>query len=124
MLFEFKSRATGSVIMTESVGKSMLEVIGKAPDARGIVTVAQLPEAIAALKAAVEAERMEIAQMLAEAAAGRAGSGTGRTDDTDEMAGSDDAGTAAIIRFGQRAAPLIEMFERSLAAGRDVTWGV
>jgi len=117
MLFEFKSRATGSVIMTEAVGKRMLEVIGKAADTRGIITTEQLPQAIHALKAAVEAERQEIARFLAEGAAERA-------EDRDESPGVEDAGSVPAIRFGQRAAPLIEMFERSLAAGRDVTWGV
>lgn len=117
MLFEFKSRATGSVVMTEAVGRRMLEVIGKTPDPRGIVTTAQLPAAIAALRAAVEAERLEIAALLAAPAAGRTGEHEDETNHTDEQA-------APVVRFGQRAAPLIEMFERSLAAGRDVTWGV
>jgi hypothetical protein len=114
MLFEFKSRATGSVVMTEPVGRKMLEVIGKTADPRGIVTAAQLPVAIAALKAAVEAERLEIAQLL----------DTDRPEATD---GGDEAHApeyASMVRFSQRAAPLIEMFERSLAAERDVTWGV
>jgi hypothetical protein len=117
MLFEFKSRATGSVIMTESVGKTMLEVIGKAPAAQGIITAAQLPQAIHALKSAVGAERDEIARFLAQ---GR----SGRTDDRDESPGTADADSVPAIRFEQRAVPLIEMLERSLAAGRDVTWGI
>jgi len=117
MLFEFKSRATGSVVMTEPVGRKMLEVIGKTPDPRGIVTIAQLPEAIAALKAAVETERIEIAALLAAQAAGRTGAHDDESNHTDEQA-------TPGIRFGQRAAPLIAMFERSLAADRDVTWGV
>ena len=114
MLFEFKSRATGSIIMTEAVGKRMLEVMGKAPDPKGIVTIEQLPGAIDSLRAAIEAERQEISQLQ----------GTDASADGDDAPGGHEPQTAAMIRFSQRAAPLIEMFERSLAAGRDVTWGV
>ena len=48
MLFEFKSRATGSVVMTADVGKKVLPLIGKSPDPQGIITVNQMPAAIAA----------------------------------------------------------------------------
>ena len=56
MLFEFKSRATGSVVMTDDVGKKVLPLIGKTPDPKGIITVEQIPAAIAALEAACERE--------------------------------------------------------------------
>ena len=56
MLFEFKSRATGSVVMTADVGKKVLPLIGKTPDPKGIITVDQMPGAIAALEAACKRE--------------------------------------------------------------------
>ena len=34
MLYEFKSRATGTITMTDSVGRQVLEIIGKSPDPR------------------------------------------------------------------------------------------
>ena len=50
MLIVFKSPASGDVIMFEKNGKEMLGVLGKDPsDAKGIVTVEQLPGAIAAV---------------------------------------------------------------------------
>ena len=53
MLIIFKSPASGDVIMFEKNGKEMLSVLGKDPaDAKGIVTVEQLPGAIAAVRAA------------------------------------------------------------------------
>mgnify|MGYP000361404418 CR=1 FL=1 len=59
----FKSRAAGDVIMFGKVARVLLEVIGKDPDdARGIVTVAQLPGAIAALRDAVAADKAPAAQ--------------------------------------------------------------
>lgn len=62
MLYEFKSRATGSVVMTQPVAERVLEIIGKEPGPKGIVTVDQMPEAIAALEKAVAEERARQAQ--------------------------------------------------------------
>jgi hypothetical protein len=55
--------ASGDVIMFEKNGKEMLSVLGKDPaDAKGIVTVEQLPGAIAAVKAAIEADKAASAE--------------------------------------------------------------
>ncbi len=53
MLYKFKSRATADVIMLESNGRQVLEIVGKTPGASGIITVQQIPAAIEALEAAV-----------------------------------------------------------------------
>ena len=111
MLFEFRSRATGTVIMTDAVGRKVFEVLGREPEPRGILTVEQLPEAIGRLRAAIAAERAEIARSAGEARAG----GT---------PAEEPAEPPSLISFAQRALPLIEMFERAAAARRDVTWGV
>ncbi|MGE0798413.1 MAG: DUF1840 domain-containing protein [Lautropia sp.] len=121
MLYEFKSRATGSVTMTGDVGKIILEIIGKRPEAQGIITVAQMPAAITALQAAVARER------AAGAAGGSGGAGadsgsSGRGDDGD--ADRDDPDSGYAVGFAQRAYPLIDMLQRAHAAGKDVTWGV
>ena len=116
MIFEFRSRATGSVVMTGKVAERMLGIIGKPAGAQGIVTVAQLPEAIARLKAAIVEERA--AREAARAASAPGPSAPASRHD------EDDAGTGAAISLEARAVPLIEMFERSLAAQRDITWGV
>ena len=107
MLYEFKSRATGTITMTESVGRKVLGILGKSPDPKGIVTVEQLPGAIQALKTAAERDRK------AEEAAR---SGTANQDDDDD--------SKNYVGISQRVVPLIEMFEESLKAGKDVTWGV
>ena len=59
MLYEFKSKATGNVVMTGPVAERLLAIVGREPAAKGIFTVEQMPEAIAALQAAVERERAE-----------------------------------------------------------------
>jgi hypothetical protein len=106
MLIIFKSPASGDVIMFDKNGKEMLGVLGKDPqDAKGIVTVEQLPAAIAALKAAIEADKQR------------------QKDAADETEG--EAKPAAVgVSFFQRAVPLLELLVRSLKDEVPVTWGV
>ena len=107
MLIIFKSPASGDVIMFEKNGKEMLGVLGKDPaDAKGIVTVPQLPDAIATLKAAIAADK---ARQTAQA-----------EEDDDAEAKPGGGG----VSFFQRAVPLLELLERSLKDEVPVTWGV
>ena len=107
MLIIFKSPASGDVIMFEKNGKEMLGVLGKdASDAKGIVTVEQLPGAIAAVKAAIEADKARAAD-----------AGKTEADDDAKPAGGG-------VSFFQRAVPLLELLERSLKDKVPVTWGV
>ena len=113
MIYEFRSRATGSVVMTAKVAERLLALIGKPAGPQGIVTVAQLPDAIARLHAAIAEER-RAREIARQAARETAASGH------DE----DESGASEAIPLESRALPLIEMFERALAGQRDVTWGV
>lgn len=101
MLYEFKCRATGSVVMMQPVAERLLAIIGKEPGGRGIITVAQMPAAIAALEAAVAEERAQGAP------------------EEDE-----DSGPQAEVTLAQRAWPLLDMLKAASKAERDITWGV
>ena len=57
MIYEFQSRATGNVVMTGKVAERMLGIIGKPAGPQGIITVAQLPDAIERVRAAIADER-------------------------------------------------------------------
>ena len=58
MMITFKSVASGEVLMFSKDGKQMLRLLGKDPEAAmGVVTVAQLPAAIAVLKRAIEQDK-------------------------------------------------------------------
>jgi hypothetical protein len=106
MLVTFKSVASGDLIMFEENGKEVLALLGKDPEeARGVVTVDQLPEAIAALRTAIAADKASLA---------------GQAPDENEA----DPAVDRKVKLFQRAAPLLEMLERSLAEHRPVTWGV
>jgi len=105
MIYKFKSQADADVIMLESNGDQMLTIIGKQPSAQGIVTVAQIPAAIAALEAAItaheNAELHEADQSTREPPV--AGDG---------------------VRLRARAIPFIALLRTSESAGKDVVWGV
>ena len=108
MLYKFKSKATGDLIMLEPNGRRVLQLIGKSPDATGIIQPPQMAAAIAALEAAVAQEEAD--QKAAEQEA--------------EAKGEKLQPKADTVSLRQRAVPFIEMLRRSEAAGKDVVWGV
>ena len=110
MLYEFKSRATGTVVMTGPVAEQVLAIVGKAPGPQGIFTVEQMGPAIAALQAAVERERTERESDPRDADRHR--------DDEDE------ADRTPSISLAQRAWPLMDMVRAARAADQVVTWGI
>jgi hypothetical protein len=107
MIYKFKSKAAGDVIMMSPAGDDVLRVIGRAPAAQGILELAAMPAAIAALEQAVAADEAARAQAEREAAA-------------------DGAKPRPFegVTLRQRAWPLIEMMRRSMAAKVDIVWGV
>ncbi|MFP5405292.1 MAG: DUF1840 domain-containing protein [Gammaproteobacteria bacterium] len=116
MIYEFKSRATGTVVMTKSAAEWILGVIGKQPGPTGIITIAQMPGAIEALRNAVEREKQAVREARRDSAHGGAG---GRDSSNDREGDS-----AAMVTHAQRAWPFIEMLTEAHKGGRDVTWGV
>jgi cyclopropane-fatty-acyl-phospholipid synthase len=83
----------------------MLTIIGRVPSVQGIVTVAQIPTAIAALEAAIISHEVADSRIPGPAAMGQA-------------TGSDG------VRLRARAGPFIELLRNSAKAGKDVIWGV
>lgn len=107
MLYKFKSKAAGDVIMTGPVGDAVLRSMGKAPGAQGIVLPADMPGAIAALEAAVAADEQARHQAETEARA------EGQT-----------LPPRTGVTLRQRAWPLVEMMKRAHAADEEIVWGV
>ena len=99
MLYKFKSKNTGDVIMLEPNGRRILEIIGKDAGATGIILPGQMPAAIAALQAAIALEES--------------------LDDKEE---GDVLGDVPSLR--QRAMPFMDMLQRNHTSGDDVVWGV
>lgn len=116
MLYKFKSRSTADLILLEPQGRRLLQIIGKEPGPSGIVTVAQIPAAVAALEAAVIAEESQVA------AAKETGAAAGAESAADADGTSDEDARANTVGLRQRAAPFIDMLRRSAAGGHDVVW--
>lgn len=98
----FRSEVGPDVMMFDEVAQRMMELMAKEKAGRGVVTVEQMPDTIARLRAAVKQEKgLHRGQ---------------KADDVDEA--------EAPVGLAQRALPLIELLEISLARGKPVTWGV
>lgn len=100
MIYKFKSKATGDLIMLGPQGDQVLSLMGREPGAQGIIEPAAMAAALAALQSAVEAE-------AAAAAA----------EDSDP-----DQPRAVALR--QRVWPMVEMLRRAQEAGAAVVWDV
>ena len=111
MLYKFKSKSTGDVIMLQPNGRRVLEIIGKdltsASADKGILLPEQMPAAIAALEAAIAQEEAQRAAIMAEA-----------------LAQHQPPPQLEAITLRQRALPFIDMLRRSGKAGHEVVWGV
>ena len=109
MMITFQSQAAGDVMMFGEVAKQMLRIIGKEPADKGIITVAQLPAAIAALKEAIVADKAAWTERVASKQA-----------ETETGSGG---GEDLFVSASQRAQPLLELFEWSLKDEKPVLWG-
>jgi hypothetical protein len=107
MLFKFKSKAAGDLIMLEPNGRRVLEIIGKEPGPKGIIEPGQMPAAIAALESAIEREEAEHQAAIDEAKA------------KGQVPPKFDA-----VSLRQRAVPFIDMLKRCEKAGKEIVWGV
>ena len=102
MLYKFKSKAAGDVIMLGPNGDQLLHIIGREPARQGIFEVEQMPGLIVALEAAVAADE-----------AARKDPATSRDARTQ--------GDGVALR--QRVWPLVDMLRRCHAAREVITWG-
>ena len=104
MIYKFKSKAAGDVIMLAPGGDAVLRIIGKEPAAKGIIETTDMPAAMKAIEQAVAAD--EAARKNPDP-------------DDETKPGKGDG-----VTLRQRAWPLLEMMKRSHAAGEPIVWGV
>jgi hypothetical protein len=107
MLYKFKSKAAGDLIMLEPNGRRVLQVIGKDPGPRGIIQPQEMPGAIRALEDAIAKEDAEHRAALDEAKA------RGEAPPKFEA-----------VSLRQRAHPFIEMLQRCANEDKEIVWGV
>ncbi len=104
MIYKFKSKATGDLIMLGPLGDVLLRMLGREPAATGIVEVRDMADA-----------RRRIERGIAEAeAAGKAG----------QASAADDADDKQAVGLRQRLWPFVKMLEEAEAGGEAIVWGV
>ena len=113
MIVTFQSPASGDVIMFGDVAQRMMKLMGKEPADKGIITVEQLPDAIARLKAAIEEDKRQ-----------RAGLSEEDLPQTEPDVGKSVKSSRPFVTLTQRAVPLLELLEWSLKKKKPVVWGV
>jgi len=94
MLYKFKSKATGDLIMLEPDAKRLLKIMGREDQVKGIFLVDQLAEAMAQLERAIEEEEAQ-----------------GRQDPKQ-------------VPLRNRSQPMLKMLKTCLDKSTDVVWGV
>jgi len=104
MVVKFTSSTSGQILMMSPVARQLLEVVGKSCTARGVFTAEQLPDAIRRLQRAALDPKAPPAPPP--------DSGNSGGEENEEVQ----------VGLGQRAFPLIELFERTLADEGYVMW--
>ena len=94
MLYKFKSKVTGDLIMLELDAKRLLKIMDREDQVKGIFLAEQLSAAIAALESAIANEEIE-----------------GMKDPKQ-------------ISLRQRSMPMLKMLNQCLKQSADVVWGV
>lgn len=129
MIYKFKSKASGDLLMLGPDGDRLLRLLGRDPAPSGIFGAADLARSIAALQAAIAAE--EALQSghsdLAAGTAGVAGASRASAAGHGQAAAPGDAEGAAAeppVGLRQRLWPMIEMMRRCDSAGEPIVWGV
>ena len=111
MLYKFKSKNAGNLIMLQPNGQRVLEIMGKdrqtAAAPQGIILPPDMPAAIQALEAAILQEESDLRVAVAQALA------QGEVPPRPEA-----------ISLRQRATPLIDMLRRCHKDGFEIVWGV
>jgi hypothetical protein len=107
MLYKFKSKATGDLIMLEPNGRRVLEIIGKDAQPKGIILPEQMPAAVKALEEAVAKDEAEQKVALEEA-----------------RAKGEPPPRFEAVSLRQRAVPFLDMLRRCEKAGKEIVWGV
>jgi hypothetical protein len=107
MLYKFKSKAAGDLIMLEPNGRQVLGIIGKDPGPKGIILPQEMPGAVSALEQAIAQEEADHKAAVERAQAeGKA------------------APKFEAVSLRQRAVPFIDMLRRCAKAEAEIVWGV
>ncbi|MEO7852132.1 MAG: DUF1840 domain-containing protein [Rubrivivax sp.] len=109
MIYKFKSRATGDLIMLGPDGDRMLQLLGREPAPKGIIDVEHIDAAIATLQQAMHDEEASAAT---------------DSDDRSDGGNGGDGDAAKAVSLRQRLWPMVEMLKQARSESQPVVWGV
>ena len=107
MIYKFRSKTAGDLIMLRLSGDQVLRVIGKAAAAKGIIEPATMPAAIIAIEEAIAQEEAQRRKADAQAIA------EGRT-----------PSRADGVTLRQRTWPFLDMLKHANGENAAIVWGV
>jgi hypothetical protein len=110
MLYRFKSKAAGDVVMLGPNGKLLLDILGKDPDGPGILLPQDMPAACELIAQAVAQDEAVRAKLKQEA-----------QESTEESAPAEEAER---ISLRTRVAPFLDLLQHSMRENTEVVWGV
>jgi hypothetical protein len=103
MIYKFKSKASGDVIMLAAHGDQLLRLLGREPTAQGVIEPRALAQAERTLLAAIDAEDKP---------------------PSPEPGAEDESAGQAAVALRQRLWPFIDMLRRAQAEQVPIVWGV
>jgi len=116
MIYKFKSKAAGDVIMLGPNGDELLRLLGREPAAKGIIEPAAMAAALVTLQSAASADDA--------ARSAHADANANANAEAEAEAEATDASRPTGITVRQRVWPMVEMLRRAQAANEPVVWGV
>ena len=108
MIYKFKSKAGGDVLMLGPNGDALIRTLGREPAAKGIIEPAAMAAAITAIENAVALDDAARAQAR----------------QTDTPGAESGAGKPDAISLRQRFWPMVDLLQRAQGAQVPVVWGV
>jgi hypothetical protein len=125
MLYKFKSKASGDVIMFETHAKALLEIMGKDPSAKGILLVADMPKALEALEVALKKHGHEANHEAEHEVGHEVSHEKGHASPPKHRSKEQEQGQESFaVSLGQRAAPMRQMIKQCILEGHPIVWGV
>jgi hypothetical protein len=114
VLYKFKAKNAGDVIMLEPNGRQVLEIIGKDAGPKGIILAGQMQQALQALQAAIEEDEEHERQRQRQQDQERHAQGEGAVN----------AHQPPGVTLRHRALPFMKMLASCQQLGDDIVWGV
>jgi hypothetical protein len=106
MLYKFKCKATGDLIMLGPNGDAFLRAVGREPATRGIIETHDMPAAIAAIERTVATDEARREEAEREA-----------------IAKGEPLPPREGVTPRQRLWPMVEMLRRASAEDQPIVWG-